>query len=335
MKYLITGHNGFKGSWLSLMLTRGSCELFGLSLAPEQLSHFRKAKLSDLYAKEFICDIRNKDEVKKIIDEVAPEVIIHMAAQPLVIQGYKNPYETFSVNVIGTLNVLEAASSCASNPFVLVVTTDKVYRNRSEGRPFREGDCLGGSDPYSASKSMADLLSQSWSMNDPKSRVDIARAGNVIGGGDYSENRLFPDLIKSLRSDEPIKLRNPNAVRPWQHVLDCLNGYLKLIDRGLNGNLETAWNFGPDPEGYRTVNEVAETFIKCTKPQEVLTVEPSVHEEAFLTLDSTKAKVELDWQNKLSFADAIKWTTEWFKADIAGNEMREISEDQVKDYFAL
>lgn len=335
MKYLITGHNGFKGSWLSLMLAREGQQLYGLSLEVQQRSHFDKANLSDLYSKEFVTDVRDKSNVVQVLKEVQPDVIVHLAAQPLVLHGYKAPYETFSVNVQGTLNILEAASLCEKKPLVLVVTTDKVYRNTGEKKPFKETDCLGGSDPYSASKSMADLLAQSWSKFDTELRILIARAGNVIGGGDYAEGRLFPDLALSLVNQEKIQIRNPDAVRPWQHVLDCLSGYIKLIKAGHEALVDQAWNFGPDPSGYRTVLEVVNEFMKTAGERGLEIVSPKAKEDLFLTLDSTKAKNILGWSNKLNFEETVKWTTNWYKEEVSGRTTREVSEKQLEAFISL
>jgi CDP-glucose 4,6-dehydratase len=316
------------------MLAREGQQLYGLSLEVQQRSHFYKANLADLYSKEFVTDVRDKAKVDQIVKEVDPDVIVHMAAQPLVIHGYKNPFETFSVNVTGTLNILEAATVCERKPLVLVVTTDKVYRNTGERRPFKETDCLGGSDPYSASKSMADLLAQSWSKIDTELRVLVARAGNVIGGGDYAEGRLFPDLAKSLVNREKIKIRNPDAVRPWQHVLDCLSGYMKLVEAGLVGLTDQTWNFGPNPSGYRTVLGVAKEFMITAGEIVLEIVPPDIREDFFLTLDSTKAKNNLGWSNKLSFDESVAWTTEWFKEEALGTSMRKISERQLDEYMS-
>jgi CDP-glucose 4,6-dehydratase len=314
MRILITGHTGFKGSWLSVMLKEYGHELYGYSLNPIPNGLFDSANIRRLYDKESYSDIRNSNKLKKIVKKSKADLIIHFAAQPLVRYSYKHPEETFTVNVNGTLNVLQAGEESDSVSKLLIITTDKVYKNLEERRPFVESDPLGGSDPYSTSKAMADLLTESWSRSMSKKTILIGRAGNVIGGGDFAEDRLIPDLYRSYMAKSKATLRNPDSVRPWQHVLDCLNGYLKLIEESGKKDLSRAWNFGPEAHDYRTVRDVTREFQKYMGADEWLeTSDNRMHEAGYLTLDSSKAFTELNWSNKLNFEESVRWTADWYK----------------------
>ena len=237
---------------------------------------------------------------------------MHLAAQPLVRESYRDPETTFTTNVNGTMNVLAGMQGVDSIKAAVIVTTDKVYRNVNQIWGYRETDPLGGDDPYSASKAMADLLTQSWVKSFPGPPTAIARAGNVIGGGDVSPDRLLPDLIGAYSSGETPVLRYPNAVRPWQHVLDCLNGYLTLVDALLDGRGQGAWNFGPDIDSFVTVGEVADFVAELLGRGPGYGIAGSQPEEAgLLALDAWKAKVQLGWRNRLSLRQALEWTVEW------------------------
>lgn len=335
---MITGHTGFKGAWLSLILHQLGHELYGLSLEPIPESHYSKAELSNLFIRDSIIDVRDKTKVKKFIKESQPEVVIHLAAQPLVSVGYQDPFNTFSVNVDGTANVLESVCESDTILTTLIVTTDKVYRNLEEQRPFNESDSLGGTDPYSASKSMADLLTQSIAHLHRDRKILIARAGNVIGGGDYSENRLIPDLYRALESSETAKLRSSQAVRPWQHVLDCLFGYLMLVELSLkeDENIDLAWNFGPEPSGYKSVVDVVHEFnLHSMRKVSVELGESSFNEAQFLTLDSSKAKQNLGWSNRLDFTQTIKWTIDWYEQVESSKDALSISRRQIEKYLSI
>lgn len=338
LRYLITGHNGFKGSWLSLFLKLQGHDLYGLALEPIQDSHYRYANLGRLFTKEVNLDIRRKHEVVNFVKSANPEVVVHLAAQPLVSIGYSDPFETFSVNVDGTQNVLESVINCDSVKVALIVTTDKVYRNTEKAEPFEEADCLGGKDPYSASKSMADILTQSVSRLFPEKKIVIARAGNVVGGGDYAKDRLIPDLVRSANTKTTAEIRSPNAVRPWQHVLDCLNGYLSLIEFSLSSKQLTdpSWNFGPEPSGYKSVDEVIGEFRNFFGLElKTRLVNSKFEESKFLTLNSTRAKRELNWSNKLDFSETIKWTAHWYQKVLSGSDPLRISEEQVQEFCTL
>lgn len=312
-------------------------DLYGISLEPMENSHFVKGAISKFFQEELILDIRKRNDVVTFVKRVSPDVVVHLAAQPLVSEGYLNPFETFSVNVEGTLNTLEGIVNCDSIKTALIVTTDKVYRNTEGRRPFKEEDCLGGKDPYSASKSMADTLVQSVSQLFPQKRILIARAGNVVGGGDYAKDRLIPDLVKAANTKSVAEIRNPSAVRPWQHVLDCLQGYIRLIDLSLKSShpLDYAWNFGPEPSGYKSVDELITEFtVAFGQELETRFTGSKFDESAFLTLDSTKAKSNLGWSNKLNFSETIQWTTRWYQQVMSGSDPLMVSEQQIQDFVS-
>ena len=332
MKYLITGHTGFKGTWLSLMLQQYSHEVSGISLDPRNLSLFERANVSNLLEWDGRADIVDPRRVEAAIEQCAPEVVIHMAAQPLVRASYLDPRTTIETNVNGTFNVLQAIAKTESVRAAVIVTTDKVYRNVGKAQGYVEDDPLGGHDPYSASKAMADILTTSWASSFDGCSIGIARAGNVIGGGDVSEDRLFPDLVRSFASGEPAGLRAPASVRPWQHVLDCLQGYLALVDHLLDTHSAgDAWNFGPDPGSFKTVAQAAtvaaELWGDGASWESVADNGP--HEASMLTLDSTKARDQLGWSDRLSFEEAIEWTIRWSKEVEAGRDPWEVTQEQI------
>ena len=337
MRYLITGHTGFKGSWLALMLDHLGHEVSGISLDPDPKSLFNDADLSSLFVHDFRSDIRNRDEISKLISICNPEIIIHLAAQPLVRLSYEIPIETFDTNVMGTLNVLEASRGLSDLRAILVITTDKVYKNFGHLRGYVEEDQLGGDDPYSASKAAADLAVQSWIKSFGTLPVSIARAGNVIGGGDWAKDRLIPDLVISyLKAETPV-VRNPNSIRPWQHVLDCLNGYLTLVDSMLNDGLEGNWNFGPDHNLKFSVSQVIDEFathfeMVSTPWKQDLSKNPV--ESELLLLDSSKARNQLRWTEILSFEHSLAWTAAWYLDAKAGGA-RSITQKQIADYFEM
>ena len=337
MRYLVTGHTGFKGSWLSLMLANSGHEVFGLSLDPEETSLFATAELSPIFSIDCRLDIRDKDEVEKYIKQIDPEVVIHLAAQPLVRYSYQYPIETYSTNVMGTLNVLEATRSAKSLLATLIITTDKVYKNIGQLSGYVESDPLGGDDPYSASKAAADIATQSWIKSFSERPVAIARAGNVIGGGDWASDRLIPDLVRSFSSGVTPVVRNPLAVRPWQHVLDCLNGYINLVDSLLVGRDGGEWNFGPDHLVHHIVSEVVETFAHeygfLGTPWK-LDTGANPHESNFLLLDSRKARSELGWVDLLDFNSSISWTAAWYKTWASGGA-KSVTLEQIETFNEL
>ncbi len=336
MRYLITGHTGFKGAWLTLMLKAQGHEVVGISLPALDKSLYKAASLSDLFSKEYFIDIRNRSEFGNAITSVNADVAFHLAAQPLVRESYKTPIETYATNVMGTLNFLEGVRDSDIKAAV-VITTDKVYKNKNLLRGYTENDELGGYDPYSSSKATADIATQSWISSFDANNIAIARAGNVVGGGDWGVDRLIPDLVSSFNNGTPAKIRYPEAIRPWQHVLDCLAGYISLSEKMLSDGSLGAWNFGPEIVAENTVARVADMAAKnwggSAGWEKDLDSNP--HEAGYLLLDSTKARAELGWNDQLDFSSTIEWTMEFYKAVIQGSSSRDLLEHQVSRYLAL
>lgn len=338
-KILVTGHTGFKGSWLSLWLSELGAEVVGLSLPPATTpNHWDLLKLN---IESHFVDIRDENILRNQIHEIKPEIIFHLAAQPLVRRSYQEPLETWSTNVMGTANVLNAARNLDKLEAVVVVTTDKCYENKEWVWGYREIDPLGGGhDPYSASKGGSELVVASFRnsfFNLPTSAlISSARAGNVIGGGDWSEDRLIPDLIRSIELNNPLHIRSPNATRPWQHVLECLSGYLVLGQQLLQGKKSSAeaWNFGPERDGNRQVQEVLHVIKKHIPGfqwSQSEGIQP--HEAQLLHLDSGKARENLSWKPVWSFEEGVEATINWYEAWLDGKEI--ISEGQLKAYCQL
>ena len=318
-RVLITGHTGFKGSWLAYILDSIGAEITGYSLEPKtEPSLFKSLSFSKKF-NSIIGDIRDKEKFKNAIKDCNPEFIFHLAAQPIVLESYRNPKETFDINFTGTLNLLEILRELNSPVQAVFVTTDKVYENLELGFPFVETDKLGGKDPYSASKAASEILIDSYSKSFFKnSNINIAtaRAGNVIGGGDWSENRLIPDIIKAKQNNRPLNIRNPKAIRPWQHVLEPLFGYLTL-GVALKQNpvkFSTSWNFGPEVEDTKTVKEILNVGKKLEVVGEVIYEDISLIEAQSLKLNITKAKKELSFKPTWKAEQAIKTTFEWYNA---------------------
>ena len=336
MKYLITGHTGFKGSWLSAILSLSGHQVVGLSQPAVQGGIYDRAQIESLLSSSYEIDIRDFEEVKEVFQKEKPNRVIHLAAQSLVGEGYLQPLYTFETNVNGTLNVLRAANDLDSLDSAMIITTDKVYKNTRKIDGYTEEDPLGGTDPYSASKSMADLLTQSWSSIFPQNCIGILRAGNVIGGGDVSKNRLMPDLVKAAFTGQKLQIRNPKAVRPWQHVLDCLYGYLLAESKILNGQNFGVWNFGPESADFASVEKVVSISEKYAKVQILGTQQISKQfiETEFLTLDSTKAKDELDWNPCLGLDDSIRLTFEWETKSRSGYAKSETLR-QIQEYNSM
>jgi CDP-glucose 4,6-dehydratase len=339
MHYLITGHTGFKGSWLSLMLQIQGHTVSGISLEPLEKSLFKQAFLSDIFEHDLRIDIRNSKELTEAVKNISPEVIVHLAAQPLVRESYKDPLGTFETNVLGTLNLLEATKELTRLKATLIITTDKVYKNHNHLRGYVETDELGGNDPYSASKAAADIATQSWIRSFGTTPIAIARAGNVIGGGDWASDRIIPDLVNAYSSKQIPILRYPNAIRPWQHVLDCLNGYLLLIDSMIGKQTSGEWNFGPVLGEKYSVANLVDAFANAwgvSNTENTFQLEKSEqpHEADYLLLDSKKASSLLGWTNKLDFGKSIALTAEWFKQCQSQNPF-EITTYQIKKFFSI
>jgi CDP-glucose 4,6-dehydratase len=306
MHFFVTGHTGFKGSWLIALLKSKGHEVSGYSLAAVEGGLFDLAKLDQDLKHHTIADIRDSESLSLALTQAKPDVVVHLAAQPLVLRSYEDPVETYTTNVNGTLNLLQAITHLSSPPITLVITTDKVYRDTGKGS-YSELDALGGHDPYSASKAMADILTQSWAETHPSLRLHIARAGNVIGAFDVSQDRLLPDVIRALKQKTPLMVRHPEAVRPWQHVLDCLNGYLMFVDAIEDGqDLPVALNFGPDPDGMKSVTDVLRVASGMFPDLQIKTeASAKLKETRLLTLNSQMAYQKLGWENRLGFNEAV------------------------------
>jgi CDP-glucose 4,6-dehydratase len=316
---------------MTLMLKELGHEVSGLSLAPPGGGLFERANLESVLINHHISDIRNLPALLSAVREAEPDVLIHMAAQPLVIRSYEDPIETYTTNVDGTRNVLEVLSELENPPATLIVTTDKVYRDDCKGS-YDERDPLGGHDPYSASKAMADILTQSWASTNPHLRLHIARAGNVIGAFDVSANRLLPDAMKAIKEGTPLDIRNPSSVRPWQHVLDCLAGYLEFVQHSLSDtDLPLALNFGPDESSIKTVSSVI-SLVKSNFPRLNAKESASVgapKETQLLTLNSALARTALRWKNQLDFEEAVLWSLE----ELNGRDAREVAVTQIRNFL--
>jgi CDP-glucose 4,6-dehydratase len=334
MHFLITGHTGFKGAWLSLILQQRGHLVSGISLPSEMGSLFERAKIGKHLENDIYCDIRDLTKLTTSFKKINPDVVIHLAAQALVRESYRNPIVTFETNAVGTLNVLQASQQIGQLKAQLIVTTDKVYKNVSKSSGYVETEALGGQDPYSASKAMADIATQSWLSSFENAPTAIARAGNVLGGGDVCADRLIPDLIHSYSSGTTPKLRAPNSVRPWQHVLDCLNGYLTLVDAVIENKADGAWNFGPDENQSKTVADVANIVAKVWGVEKSWENDSGnhPHEASMLTLNSNKARTNLGWSDKLSFEETIEWTTNWYKNVNSGKDPLEETLKNIRDF---
>lgn len=338
VRVLITGHTGFKGSWMSAMLSTLGHEVHGLSHEVLQNSHFNLSEVHRYLASDSTSDIRDYESLKRGISSVQPDVVVHLAAQALVREGYRKPYETFDTNVRGTINVVKACQE-SQIAKVLIVTSDKVYKESKNIKSFSEEDALGGKDPYSASKAAADIASQSLAQLSEVTNISIARAGNVIGGGDFGQDRLIPDLYRAQISLTAAQIRYPKAIRPWQHVLDCLDGYIKIINQVPSTKNATIWNVGPHKDeqiNVRTICEkTADYFANPTIFTEVLDTDDTLIENQYLQLNSSKIQRELGWTSRLDTSVAVEWTLYWYQSLLRGKSLSEITQKQINDYLYL
>ena len=335
-RVLITGHTGFKGGWLALWLSELGAEIQGYALpAATEPALWHEARLASLIPGQF-ADISDATVLAQAVAGFRPEIILHLAAQPLVRESYRSPADTYAVNVMGTVNLLEAARHCETLRAIVVVTTDKCYENREWPWPYREADGLGGIDPYSSSKACVELLCASWRDSFLRERgvaLATARAGNVLGGGDWSAERLVPDILQAWQRGETVTLRYPQATRPWQHVLDPLNGYLMLaqalVERG--DEVASAWNFGPDADGVARVRDVVDGMARHwpSCPGWSVTGDAQPHEAGLLTLDSSKARQQLGWRPCWDLPRSLEATLQWHRAWQAGQDMQAFSRAQL------
>ena len=338
-RIFLTGHTGFKGSWLALWLCDMGAHVHGYALAPTTKPNmYITTKIGNRLASSTIGDIRDDITLRKSLEAAQPEIIFHLAAQPLVRNSYQTPVETYEVNVMGTVNLLEAVRGATSVRAVLNVTTDKCYENNEKSEPYAEDEALGGHDPYSSSKACSELVTSAYrrSFMEPLSiGIASARAGNVIGGGDWSEHRLLPDFLRSIDTGKPLKIRYPNATRPWQHVLEPLSGYICLAERlETDTRFSQAWNFGPEDSDARSVKWIVNRL--CQKvPGANWTQEagPQPHEANMLSLNSSKAKQKLGWRPRWNLNTALEKTIAWHQAWRDGKDMQDFSLAQVHEYL--
>ncbi len=338
-RVLITGHTGFKGSWLTFWLNLLGAEVCGYSLEAESQPNLFENLSLDKKIQSNIGDIRSLENFSKIILDFQPEIVFHLAAQSLVRKSYREPVETYTTNVIGTVNVLEAIRSVESVKSVVVITTDKVYENKEWHWSYRENERLGGFDPYSNSKACAELAVSAYRNSffaDSDCLIATTRAGNVIGGGDWSEDRLLPDVFRSLIFGDELVIRNPNSIRPWQHVFEPLNGYMLLAENLFNGEKDfaAAWNFGADEKDSKTVGIILNKIKNIWNDPVNWTFSDGVqpHEARLLKLDSSKAKFDLKWNSKLNLEEAVKLTAEWYRGFKDNVNLAELSEKQIFYY---
>lgn len=344
-RIFLTGHTGFKGGWLSLWLTSMGAKVTGYALAPNTTPNFfEAADVEGVLEKSYIADIRDLDNLQKAMAEARPEIVIHMAAQPLVRYSYLNPVETYATNVMGTVHILESIRSLDSVRAAVIVTTDKCYENKEWAWGYRENEAMGGHDPYSNSKGCAELVTSSYRQSyfspekysQHRVAVASARAGNVIGGGDWSDDRLMPDAIKAFEAKIPLMIRNPLATRPWQHVLEPLSGYMVLAQALYQEGVafDGGWNFGPRDDDVRTVQEVINLLIKNWGSAASWTQDQSEqpHEAHSLKLDCSKARQYLNWIPRWNLEKAIENITQWEQAYRQQKNMREISLQQIATY---
>lgn len=344
-KVLITGHTGFKGSWLCILLNKLGADIYGYALEPPTTpSLFNEAKIEE-FITSFIGDVRDYKMLSEIIKKIQPEIVIHMAAQPLVRESYKIPIETYSINIMGTVHLLEACRHTKSVKAIVNVTTDKCYENKEWNWGYRENEPMGGYDPYSSSKGCSELVTSSYrnSYFNPSKYSEhgvglaSARAGNVIGGGDWAEDRLIPDFIRAISKGKVVNIRSPYAIRPWQHVLEPLTGYLTLAEKLFSeGPLYSqGWNFGPDDKDAKNVEWI--TKIICSLwgngASYEIDTNPQPHEANYLKLDCSKAKAELGWIPRWNIGTTLDSIVKWNKAFLSGENIRIITERQIEDYY--
>lgn len=337
-KVFLTGHTGFKGSWLALWLHRMGAEVTGFALPAESPSLFEQARIAEL-VHHIEGDIRDLAAVESAMAAAQPEVVFHLAAQPLVRLSYATPVETFATNVQGTVHVLDACRRIDGLKAVVCITSDKCYENRETDRPYREDDAMGGYDPYSASKGASELVVGAYrrSFFQDGAKLASVRAGNVIGGGDWAADRLIPDLVRAMIAGEKPLIRSPDSIRPWQHVLEALGGYLMIAERLAAGRdgAATGWNFGPAESDTQPVRWIVERMTAVWgAPGWTQSETPQPHEAKLLMLDCTKARDELGWRPALTLAEALDWIVEWHKAVEEGADAQAMTIGQIDDYRA-
>jgi CDP-glucose 4,6-dehydratase len=349
-RVLITGHTGFKGGWLALYLAQKKADVIGYALPPPSKTNlFELAGVGDAVS-SIQADVRDLDRLEKVVSEYRPQIVFHLAAQPIVGYSYQHPVETFETNVMGTVNVLEAVRRANSVRAVVIVTSDKCYEDKGWEWGYRETDSIGGHDPYSSSKGCAELVTdsyrQSYFQNSTESDrgrsfppVASVRAGNVIGGGDWAQDRLIPDVIRGLLKGSPVEIRNRQAIRPWQHVLDPLSGYVRVAEKlwEYGSEYAEAWNFGPSGHDAFTVGQVVRILENLWEDNKLQKEEADSNyvETKYLRLDTSKALMRLGWNPLLSTEEALAWTVEWYKSYRDGKDIRKVTGKQITRYKSL
>lgn len=340
-RVFVTGHTGFKGSWLTLWLATMGARVEGYALAPETRPSLWQL-FGDLPGVEStIADIRDLEALERAMHAFQPEIVFHLAAQALVRASYDDPVGTYATNVMGTVNILEAARRCPGVKAAVIVTSDKCYENRERPQGYREEEAMGGRDPYSSSKGCAELVTAAYrsSFFAAGAAIASARAGNVIGGGDWATDRIVPDIVRAVAAGEAVRVRNPNAVRPWQHVLEPLSGYLMLAERLCASPAEfaEAWNFGPGDADAVSVETVVTSMARLWGPSVRWKADagPHPHEAGFLRLDSSKARGRVDWRPRLRLDAALDWTVTWYKSQGQGGDAAALTRAQIERYMEL
>ena len=340
-KVFITGHTGFKGSWLTTWLLNSGAIIKGYALQPDTTPSMFNVLELDNKIENVFADINDVKRITKEISDFKPEIVFHLAAQPLVRESYAKPQYTFATNVLGTVNLLEAVRNCASVRSAVIITTDKVYKNFEKAEGYKESEELGGYDPYSASKACCEIVTDSYRQsffNNSHTLIATARAGNVIGGGDWSKDRIIPDAVKAFSSGEKLTVRNPDSVRPWQHVLEPLSGYLMLGEKLYNGEkeFEGSWNFGPEKNDKMNVGKLAETITEFwgdNASYEEIKLNGQPHETVLLSLDISKAKSKLSWTPSYNSKEALQKTIQWYKSFYTGTaDMLRMTSDQIMQF---
>ena len=340
-KVFITGHTGFKGSWMCILLNMLSSRIYGYSLKPKKISLFNQANCKKFIKKNYYENINDVKKLEKRINDVKPDILFHLAAQPLVSQSFIDPLETFNTNIIGTINVLNSVRKNKSLKSVVIITTDKVYKIKKTNKYYSEKDELGGKDPYSASKVCAEIVTLSYinsffKKTNIKNKISTARSGNVIGGGDYSKNRLIPDVIKIINSKKIFELRNPNHIRPWQHVIEPILGYLNLAQSQYQKkiiHINPNWNFGPNKKSFVKVIDIIKKIQKIKKIKVKIKTKQNFFETEVLKLDSKKAKKFLKWYPKWDLNKSISNVIEWNDLFRKNKNAKKICEDQITNYL--